>query len=70
MLDHYQVKYQCWVIFCFNAHAKLYIKMTEIDNKSLLAGDKFMPKMYLKPPGFYLQCLWTIYKKQRKNSKI
>ena len=27
-------------------------KMNEIVNKYLLAGDKFMPEMYLKQPGF------------------
>ena len=26
--------------------------MNEIVNKCLLAGDKFMPKMHLKQPGF------------------
>ena len=28
------------------------IKMNEIVNKFLLAGDKVMPKMHLKQPGF------------------
>ena len=26
--------------------------MNEIVNKSLLSGDKFMPEMYLRQPGF------------------
>ena len=26
--------------------------MTEIVNKSLLVGDKFMPEIHLKQPGF------------------
>ena len=31
--------------------------MNEIVNKFLLAGDKFMPEMHLKPPGFtYSAC--------------
>ena len=31
--------------------------MNEIVNKLLLAGDKFMPKMHLKQPGFtYSTC--------------
>ena len=31
--------------------------MNEIVNKFLLAGDKFMPEMYLKQPGFnYSAC--------------
>ena len=34
-----------------------YIKMNEIVNKFLLAGDKFMPEMHLKQPGFtYRSC--------------
>ena len=28
------------------------IKMNEIVNKFLLAGDRFMPEMHLKQPGF------------------
>ena len=32
--------------------AKRRIKMNEIVNKFLLAGDKFMPEMHLKQPGF------------------
>ena len=44
------------MIFCFSVHAKLY-KMNEIVNKFLLAGDKFMPEMHLKQPGFtYSAC--------------
>ena len=40
--------------------------MNEIVNKVLLAGDKFMPKMHLKQPGFTCSaCL--CYQKQRKN---
>ena len=40
------------MIFCFNADAKWYMKMNEIVNKFLLAGDKFMPEMHLKQPRF------------------
>ena len=33
------------------------IKMNEIVNKYFLAGDKFMPEMHLKQPGFtYSTC--------------
>ena len=33
------------------------LKMNEIMNKFLLAGDKFMPEMHLKQPGFtYSAC--------------
>ena len=38
------------MIFCFNADAKLYVKMNEIVNKFLLTGDKFTPEMHLKQP--------------------
>ena len=44
------------MIFCFNAHAKLY-KTNEIVNTFLLTGDKSMPEMHLKQPGFtYSAC--------------
>ena len=33
-------------------HNNLYIKLNEIVHKFFLAGDKFMPEMYLKQPGF------------------
>ena len=33
--------------FCFNR-----IKLNKIVKKFLLAGDKFMPEIYLKQPGF------------------
>ena len=40
------------MISCFRI-----IKMNEIVNKFLLAGDKFMPEMHLKQPGFtYSAC--------------
>ena len=46
-----------WMQINFNAYAKLYIKMNEIVNTFLLAGDKFMPEMHLKQPGFtYSAC--------------
>ena len=41
------------MIFCLS----MYIKKNEIVNKILLAGDKFMPEMHLKQPGFtYSAC--------------
>ena len=39
-------------MFCFNAYAKLYIKMNKMVNKFLLAGDKFLSEMYLKETEF------------------
>ena len=39
-------------MFCFKDIKMNDIKMNEIVNKFLLAGDKSMPKMHLKQPGF------------------
>ena len=42
--------------------------MTEIVNKFLFAGDKFMPEMHMRQPGFtykIYQIYIQIYKKQR-----
>ena len=43
--------------------------MKEKVNKFLLAGDKFMPEMHLKQPGFIYSASGP-FTKQRKNSKI
>ena len=45
------------------------MKINEIVNKYLLTGDKFMPEMHLKQPGFtYSACeLFTKGKKELKN---
>ena len=45
--------------------------MSEIVNKFLLAGDKFMPEMHLRQPGFtYSVCaLLTKNKERIKNVK-
>ena len=41
-------------------------KMNEIVNKFVLAGDKFMPKMHLRQPGFtYITCVWFTKNKER-----
>ena len=43
-------------MFCFELPLRC-IKMNEIINKFLLVGDKFMPEMHLKQPGFtYSAC--------------
>ena len=39
--------------------------MNEIVNKSLLAGDKFIPEMHLKRPGF----TYTAYTAYTKNKE-
>ena len=43
-------------MFCFE-HSSLNYKMNDIISKFLLAGDKFMPEMHLRQPGFtYSAC--------------
>ena len=44
--------------------------MNDIINKFLLTGDKFMPEMHLRQPGFvYSACgLFTKHKERIKNS--
>ena len=42
--------------------------MNDIINKFLLAGDKFMPEIYLKQPGLLVVHVGCLLKK-RKNSK-
>ena len=49
------------------------IEMNEIVNKFLLAGDKFMPEMHLKQPGFtYSACGSFTKSKERiqKSTKV
>ena len=40
--------------------------MNEIVNKFLLAGDKFMPEMYLKQPGFTQSACGPFTKKKKE----
>ena len=44
--------------------------MNEIVNKFLLVGDKFMPEMHLKQPGFTYSACGPFNKKKRKNRKV
>ena len=43
-------------------------KMNEIVNKFLLAGDKFIPEMHLKQPGFTYSA-WSQFPKIKKELK-
>ena len=45
------------MISCFGI-----IKMNKIVNKILLAGDTFMPEIYLKQPGFTYSACGTFTK--------
>ena len=43
--------------------------MNEITNKFLLAGDKFMPEMHLKQPGFTYSACGPYHKNQKPKTK-
>ena len=58
------------MIFCFNVDAKLYIKINEIVNKFLLAGDKSIPEMYLKQPGFTYSACGPFTKNKERIQKL
>ena len=44
--------------------------MNEIVNKFLLAGDKFMPEMHLKQPGFTYSACGTFTKNKKRIQKF
>ena len=44
--------------------------MNEIVNKCLLAGDKFMPEMHLKQPGFTYSASGPFIKNKEKIEKF
>ena len=46
------------------------INMNEIFNKFLLGGDKFMPKMYIKQPGFTYSACGPFTKKKERIQKF
>ena len=50
--------------------AKLYIKVNEIVNKFLLAGDKFMPEMHLKQLGFTYSASGPLTKNKERTQKF
>ena len=46
------------------------IKMNEIVNNFLLAGDKFMPEMHLKQPGFNYSACAPLTKNKKRIQKF
>ena len=46
------------------------INMNEIVNKFLLAGDKFMPEMHLKHPGFTYGACGPFTKNKERVQKL
>ena len=45
-------------------------KMNKIVNKLLLAGDKFMPEMHLKQPGFTYRACGSFIKNKEQIQKF
>ena len=44
--------------------------MNETVNKSVLAGDKFMPGIHLRQPGFTYSACGPFIKNKKKKTKI
>ena len=44
--------------------------MNEIFNKFLLGGDKFMPKIYIKQPGFTYSACGSFSKKKERTQQF
>ena len=44
--------------------------MNEIDDKFLLAGDKFMPEIYLRQPGFTYNACGPFTKNKERIQKF
>ena len=44
--------------------------MNEIVNKFLLAGDKFMPEMHLKQPGFTYSACGSFTKNKERTQNL
>ena len=44
--------------------------MNEIVHRFLLVGDKFMPEMHLKQPGFTYGACGPFTKNKKKNSEV
>ena len=54
----------------FEVHAKLYIKMNEIVNNFLLAGEKCTPEMHSKQPGFTCNACGSFTKNKQRIQKF
>ena len=59
------MRFHYWVVSCFKI-----ITMNEIVNKYLIDGDKFMPEMHLKQPGFTYSACGPFTKTKEKIQKF
>ena len=58
------------MISCFECDSSENYKMNDIINTFLLAGDKFMPGMHLKQPGFTYRACGTFTKNKESIQKF
>ena len=58
------------MISCFESNSSEKYKMDDIINKFLLAGDKFMPDMHLKQPGFTYSASGSCTKNKERIQKF
>ena len=58
------------MIFCFECNSFEEYKLNKEVNKFLLAGDKFMPEMHLKQPGFTYSTCKPFTKNKEKIQKF
>ena len=56
-------------MFCFKCNFTEY-KMNDIVDKFLLPGDKFMPELHLKQPGFIYSACGPFIKSKEKVQKF
>ena len=66
------VKFLYWVLFCFNSIKQVNkrYKVNEIVNNFLLAGDKVMPEMHLRQPGFTYSTFGPFTKNKERIQKF
>ena len=57
-------------MFCFKCNSIKVYKVNDIINKFLLAGDKFMPEMHLKQPGFAYSACGPFTKNKERVQKL
>ena len=62
------MKFHNLVTFCFNNCYQY--KMNEIVNQFLFEGDKFMPEMHLKQPGFIYSACGLFTKNKERIQKF
>ena len=58
------------MIICFKCNSIKEYKLNDMINKFFLAGDNFMPEIYLKQPGFTYSACGPFTKDKDRNQKF